>query len=79
VTDYDPVVDLLVVLEESLDPRAAVEDPPVVEDDVVDEDEEGAVEDAGPSDEAGALLSEDPAGDFSPDSLLRAFFRASDG
>jgi hypothetical protein len=62
-------------LEDSFD---VLDDPPVVEveldDDVDDEEEEdellsGAV----------AALPSDPVEDFSPDSLLCAFFLASDG
>jgi len=61
-------------LAESFDPLEAPEDPPAVEeelDDGADGDEDVP--------EASLGFASDPAEDFSPDSLLRAFFRASDG
>ncbi len=60
-------------LAESFDPLEVPEDPPEGE---LDGGEDGEEEDEL---EAVLAFASDPAEDFSPDSLLRAFFRASDG
>ena len=66
-----------------MDPLEVSEDPPALEGELVEEEEElvaeeEVAEEADVSEVAPPLAS-DPVEGFSPDSLLRAFFRASDG
>jgi hypothetical protein len=60
-------------LEESFDVVDVPDDSPALEDELDDVDEEELLSEPVPD------LASDPDEDLFPDSLLRAFFRASDG